>query len=51
MFWETESSQAPVQKPVTLIANLRWDFAPGVELNDDREIIHLNDFFVNSLAL
>jgi hypothetical protein len=38
----------------TLMTRMRRiiaDFAPGVEVNDHREIIHLNDFFVNSLAL
>jgi hypothetical protein len=50
MFWEPESSQAPVRKPVSLIANLRREFVPSVEVNGSREIIRLKYFFVNSFG-
>jgi hypothetical protein len=50
MFWEPESSQAPVQKPVSLIANLRREFVPGVKVNGDQGIIRPKHFFVNSFG-
>jgi hypothetical protein len=51
MFWETESSQAPVKKSVSLIANLRREFVPSVGVNGGREIIRPKDFFVNSFCV
>jgi hypothetical protein len=50
MFWEPESSQAPVRKPVYLIANLRREFVPSVEVNGSQQIIRPKDFFVNSFG-
>jgi hypothetical protein len=50
MFWEPESSQAPVRKPVSLIANLRWEFVPGVEVNGGQQIIRPKEYFVNSFV-
>jgi hypothetical protein len=50
MFWEPESFQAPVQKPVSLIANLRREFVPSVEANGGQQIIRPKDFFVNSFG-
>ena len=50
MFWEPESSQAPVQKPVSLIANLHREFVPGVKVNGDQGIIRPKYFFVNSFG-
>jgi hypothetical protein len=50
MFWEFESYQAPVQKPVSLIANLRREFVLGVKVNGGQEIIRPKNFFVNSFG-
>jgi hypothetical protein len=50
MFWEPESSQTTVRKPVSLIANLRREIVPGVEVNGSQEIIRPKYFFVNSFG-
>jgi len=50
MFWEPESSQAPVRKLGSLIANLRREFVPGVRGNGGREIIRPKDFFANGFG-
>jgi hypothetical protein len=48
MFWEPESAQSPVQKPVSLIANLRQEIVPSDEVNGCPKIIGPKDLFVNS---
>jgi hypothetical protein len=48
MFWDPESSQAPVRNPAPLIANLRREFTPSVGVNGCQVIIRPKDFFVNS---
>jgi hypothetical protein len=50
MFWEPESSQAPVRKPVSLIANLRREYMPSVKVNGSQQIIRPKNFFVNSFG-
>jgi hypothetical protein len=50
MFWEPESSLAPVRQPVSLIANLRWEFVPSIEANGGQQIIRPKDFSVNSFG-
>jgi hypothetical protein len=50
MFCEPESSQAPTQKPVSLIANLRREIVPRVGVNGGHAIIRPKDFFVNSFG-
>jgi len=50
MFCEPESSQEPVWKLGSLIANLRREYALRIGGNGGREIIRPKDFFVNSFG-